>query len=356
MRPWVGTGILLLMALSLACDSSQPALVTSQTAMVRFDVTGGQTTLNRTWPMWEDTDLDGEPDDVDGDGEPDVFLWCEGSTAGGFTNYVAFSMPWGITGKISILRAGETAPETIAQSTSTTLGRAAYDSSTSINNAALAPSGTTSVHRQGFCRLAPDILCNPDNPQSQACADHGGCWATGTCSADPTHVCQPADQFAPTCRVLGAGTCDIPQVTRRWFFDNGVARVSLSSANRAVIDARRNIFYDTDPTKAVATVSSATNRIPYGGLCPGTSFTSDGGDPNLGGMPLPISVELERGDTLIVEARRIAAQPGNGIPVNNASQSLRAQLFVNGTITAVDGVATAGPDPNSFVQFHYVAE
>jgi hypothetical protein len=110
-------GIILLVALTGSCDTTQPLLLEEQLFVLKVRAPGAQTNLFDVYDGFEDSDNDGNPDDVDGDGNPDFFLFCLFRTLTppgpppGVSNPT--SVPFGYTIEISILREGETESELI---------------------------------------------------------------------------------------------------------------------------------------------------------------------------------------------------------------------------------------------------
>jgi hypothetical protein len=113
MRSVVGmVGALLLALAALSCDTTQPLLLDQQTFELQILATGVQTTIFNVYDGFEDANGDGQADDTNGDGQPDFFLHCLTRTQDPTTSAPS-SVPWGYTVSITILRAGETEPETI---------------------------------------------------------------------------------------------------------------------------------------------------------------------------------------------------------------------------------------------------
>ena len=130
MRSMLGAASIVLLALALvSCDTTQPLTLEQQTFELQFLATGAQTGIFDVYDGFEDSNLDGQPDDTDGDGQPDFFLHCLNRTFAPFSAG-GTSVPWGYTVLITILRAGETTPEQItstAASTDPALSLSEYD-------------------------------------------------------------------------------------------------------------------------------------------------------------------------------------------------------------------------------------
>lgn len=121
MRSMLGVASILLLVLALAsCDTTQPLQLDQQTLELQILATGAQTREFVVYDGFEDSNLDGQPDDTDGDGQPDFFLHCLTRMTNPQPPTLPMpetgnpnSVPWNYTVSITILRAGETVPERI---------------------------------------------------------------------------------------------------------------------------------------------------------------------------------------------------------------------------------------------------
>lgn len=120
MRSMLGAASIVLLALALvSCDTTQPLTLDQQTFELQMTAFGAQTGIFDVYDGYEDSDLDGQPDDTNDDGQPDFFLHCLNRTFAPFAGNPT-SVPWGFTIVITILRAGEITPEQITSTAAAT--------------------------------------------------------------------------------------------------------------------------------------------------------------------------------------------------------------------------------------------
>jgi hypothetical protein len=372
MRREVCLGLLVLLAaLAPGCDSDDPLRVTDQNADLEITANNAEVSSYKTWQLYEDSDLDGTPDDVNGDGEEgDLSLWCE-DVGPGFP----FSVPWTFSVRVAVIRNGTTVAEylTSTQAQSDLTNRAPYDSlvrdNFSSNNV------IALVHQRGWCsgntlitcnplarnaicddygNVGPceyvysctgdyDTICDPTNPGTTCSLQGAGqCTAAGVCSGDPTIPCEP------TCGELALGTCINDTVSRFFFFDNSTTgRRELTGANLELLSAGPNfVTYacdgdvrceaDVELTLGGTPLDPRLGNCPFGfvGEAEFDPFTADANpDPTIFGF------ELLKGDTVQVEARRSAEVPGGGQVIDFIqAPGLRARLFIDGTQLRPDQV------------------
>lgn len=348
-------GILLV----VGCETNQPIQQDQQTIELSFAAFGASVQAIATWTMWEDTNGDGDPDDVDADGEPDVFLWCIPQPS-----FVTSSqMPWSYSVQVEKVPADQTDSVILARTTEPNSSFAEYDPGDgSPNLIELEPLQVT--NRTGYCLSNREILCNPDNPLTTICPDMGGtCVASGVCSGDASVECAPDDPADVTCPSMGLGQCNNVPVTREFFFQGD--RLSRSGANRTTLSAPPNILAVTDPVAATQTTPIPS---PTGGICPGIDL----GDPNVGGNSTPWSFPLNKGETVTVEARRLNVLPEGfvlwntgGPPPASATvvyvqlpaDPIVARFTVDGGSVGITGsTATTAGDPESFIDFFFTSK
>jgi hypothetical protein len=350
----------------VGCDTDQPLQGDAQDVEVRFLASGATVNRYDVWTFWEDSDDDGERDDLDGDGAADTFMWCQFDGLGG-----ALSVPWTYSLQVKILRAGAVEPELVTSAAALSNGanRAAYDDfANSVggndeDNPAL--SATVIVtHQRGECSLDTDIRCNPLNPQSTFCADFdaGTCRELRACSGDVATSCVPGG--ADSCVAQGKGTCStIVMVERRFDFENGVLSTNpegkrlMTGAHPDVIAAKLNPLFDADPDRAFlidpASSGQSDQIDPGGGRCPGVFV----GPEQIDGAPAPLAVPLGNGDTLIVQAKRFDNQP-DGL-IFGQTANLAAQVFVGGVALAasdVQGNLTGTASAGAVVDFYFAVK
>jgi len=361
MRRKICLGVSLIVILSLTgCDSDDPLSVNEQNVEIRMTAQGAQTLQFYVWDLFEDNNMDGVPDDNDGNGTPgeagDTSLWCEESGGGS-----PRSVPWAYSLRIKTIRAGEVVSEllTSEDAQQDNFNRAPYDT----------PRGTHTEqnpqidvsHASGLCNNNALITCNP-NSESSACQGSGTCIPVGHCDFSPSTMCNP-DNPGGTC--IGIGNCIADDVTRRFVWAQTNRRL-LTDADREILRATTNFLNDAcngdDCEDTVTAILGPLN--PELGVCPGVD---NAGDPAMDpGNPMSISsdtetafvFETQKGDTVIVEARRGFTPPEGGIEFT-APPGLRAQVFVNGALLQADelegeSVGSAG-DTSPSISFSFTS-
>jgi hypothetical protein len=408
-------GMLVLAAVALVgCDSETPAEVEALQADVFFSAAGAEVPTYAVWEVYPDFDDDGNPDDLDGDGNDDISLYCQQAVA----RQSVPDAPWAYSAQIKVLVAGEISARTIVSSI---VSPAEYDvpertNITPYDTAEYTAAGdsddlsatvVTLDISTGSCSENTAVFCDPDNP-GDVCDGLGFCRRTGACNGDPAVTCIIAgtsatsctapgsgcdctelDDFPPIGVVGGWGTCctaaDIPSADcpdNTWLNhcsvtgNSGVAgqlvycapgctemgagdecapqeaifkfrdRRILSGANREVLAATTNFINELDP-------DAAPTDVPAGGVCPGEDY----GEPGIQGEGQPYSVTLGKGDTLLVEARRLLETP-DGM-VFSTDPSVNSRLFIDGKpIASPDGSVTTseGGDPGGgAIDYRYSA-
>lgn len=364
MRREVRLGLLVLSAvLAFGCDSDDPLQITDQNAELSITATSAQVPNYNVWFLSEDSDNNGVPDDVNGDGvEGDRSLWCELSQSSPVAT--ANSVPWTYSVRVEVLREGEIVAEqlTSTQAESDQFNRAAYDTSEATHSQGNPTINV--VHRHGECSLNADIVCNPFGT-STICSRYnaGTCSQVFTCEDDPSIRCDPGN---PQCPV---GPCINDDVTRRMIFDNTTTRRRLSQANREVLTAGPNIITDACrgdavcEAKVVADLGGAPLN-PQLGQCPGPDLGNpalDPATPDANSDPLVFGFALEKGDTVIVQARRSDTIPGGGQIIQFLQvPGIRARLFIDGALLQADEVtgnaSSPNTDPSPNISFSYTSK
>jgi len=344
MRRHVCLGLwVLLVALAPGCDTDQPLRVDGHVVDLEFIASGAQTTQYYTWMVSENSPL--QPKNG---GET---LWCElvktsGNPAPGSPN----SVPWTYSLQVSVIPKGETERTVITseQAFSETFNRAEYDSS--------APGHFQGGHQpffvshdRGACSLDQDLVCNP-NSSGDHCSNQnaGDCEEVKTCSGDPDTIC------TGDIDCLGLGTCVLEEIQRTFVFDSSTRRL-LTNANRELLNVDGNLIYDTcvGDGPCEAQVEAALGALdPPLGFCPGADLGDPGIDPATEDLsptdPTIFGLALQKGDTLIVEARLANATPGGGQVIEFLQDpGLRARLFVDGTQLQSDAVIGTTTSPTS---------
>lgn len=362
MRREVRWGLLVLFAvLAFGCDSDDPLLITDQDGELIITANSAQVPSYRVWYLTEDSDGVPGPDDVNGDGmDGDVSLWCESAGVA-----IAESVPWTYSVRVQVLRAGETVAErlTSVQAESASFNRAAYDTNESGHSSSHAPIDV--VHASGECSGNTAITCNPSGT-STICSRYsaGICNQVFTCEDDPALRCGPG---FPACPI---GNCINADVTRRMNFDNSSTRRLLSQANLEVLSAGPNFITDacqgdaTCEDKVVSDLVGAGSLNPALGRCPGPTLGTAAFDPattDANPDPTIFGFALEKGDTVIVQARRSDSIPGGGQIITFLQQpGIRGRLFIDGTLLQADEVTgnTSSPstDPSPNISFSFTSK
>ena len=355
MRARLLLGWLVGAVLVAGCDTTQPLRQEQQTITLSMRATKANVQEMWLWRVYEDSDLNGLPDDSTGDGVPDEYLWCDPQTG-----YVSSEMPWSFSVEVDRIASGTTEVVTIAYEIEPNRSFARYDPSTG----GLAPPPLANLiisNRTGYCRFDQNILCNPDNlptgaiPPTTICEieEQGSCIAAGLCSGDSSVVCEP-DSPQDFCQTQGLGTCNNVPVTRRFVYDPIATQVS--GASETTLAAALNIVYITDP-------AAAATRGPTAGRCPG----KDLGPSNIGGFATPWTFAINRGDTVVVQARRFSDLPAGfvlttGPPpidpsivyISAEADPISATMLVDGSPVGVTGdTTTTEGDPESSIDFFF---
>ncbi len=396
----VAAGLLLwIAAASVGCDSDEPLELGGRSIDLVFQGAGADVPVYQVYNLYFDSedpdqdgnpDGDGNPDDIDGDGTPDTSFYCVEDTDSTLTPE---SVPWPFAVKVSVLKQGESFPRPIVESITsppdfgdpTMRNLTSYDTSeTSSSLPALASIAV--VQPDGSCRNNPTDACNPaiggscpgdvcvaegtcaDNPsvecsvsdtnpdvcQSSACdcpliglgfcctnarIGEGNCNQniTGKCSDNEAYPCRPG------CSEMGSpqGTLCNPVNTALQFRFDSNPRI-LTAAHRDVLQSTSNFINDFDPFLAPPT-------MPLTGICSG----GDLGDDGIQGQGQPFSLKLQKGDTLLVEARRFSVAPP-GITFTT-EPLINAAFFVDGKDTEPSGSLTTGRDETGAIDFTFTA-
>jgi hypothetical protein len=328
MRTRVIPGLILGLLVLTGCDSDEPLQVQEQMAAIEFVAPGANVNAYDVFEVYEDSNGDTLPDDFDGDGEGDIDFFC--SFRGENTSLT--NMAWEYALDISVLRDGEVVPVRLTSDAAAGVNgnRTPFDDNVEISNALL---GSVVVsHANGCCGTGlncatANVVCNPSGIPT-FCSDLAG--------GSPGVSCIPQP-----------GTVD-----RTFFFQN--PRL-LSAAHPDVTNTTRNILNDTDPA-TFNDQDTSGNGIPDAGredgLCPGFPI----GDPNIDGSMPPFVIDLEAGDTVIVEARR-ALLPPYGLLYSQeevlGDPALRANFTVDGVAVPVEGEVTGGAEPDASISFFF---
>jgi hypothetical protein len=325
----------------VGCESDEVARVLSQDVQIGIQANAASVDQFRVWDLFEDTDGDGIPDDTNGNGvdgdTADVSLWCERSGT-----LAARSSPWTYSLRINVIRNGEFV-ETLLTSEdaqSAQFNRAPYDSDRGTHPDSLGPVSLT--HAAGTCAGSdPSIVCNP-NGLATNCGS-AGCLPVGQCDGNPLDCNSDGDCVGQG----GSETCVFQTVTRIFKWSNanpgpGGNRPSkrfLTASSREVMASTRNAVSDAcagDPVcQAELELALPEPPDPMLGICPGRDTAGNAAiDP---GNPLShntdtetiFAFEVEKGDTILVEARRSNTPPAGGI-VFYSLPALRSRFFIDG--------------------------
>ncbi len=408
-RTHAGLALPLLLAFGAAgCETDQPLEEGLRNAGLTFSGTGASVASYRLYQLFEDSedpdgdgfpDGDGNPDDIDGDGNPDFSPYCVNREV----PVTPLSAPWPFSIEVKILRAGSIAPQTIVSAISppdfsdpAARNLSAYDTG----------GGTESVPLPNvFVAFNPRSCVVPNLPRCEVDSDCGvagfppaayGCVDKGTCTGDPDLVCHdlvtsgqcPQTPGAlcdceamgkglccteelygtdpncaadvpeigdtaglcigdlntgcvPSCSQLGAGSCDTSKDVEKRFSFVPLARV-LSAVHGDLLAAGSNFIADLDPT-------FAPTDDPPGGVCPG----QDLGAVGIQGGGLPFPLQLNKGDTLIVQGRRFSNAPP-GITFNTAP-AVRVDLFLEGAQVSPEGSTSTGVSSDGAINFTFTA-
>lgn len=315
-------GLLLLAGVTTSCDTTQPLQVDRQTVELRFSGSGAPRVEGNsagiqsfdTWFYFEDGDLDLTTDDPIDDAE---YLWCEDISPRD-THVSPSSVPWSYTLQISVIRAGERTA-TVVSSPPALVG------GPSVNLTAYDGANVN------------DVRFSTKDP---VCLD-----ATGDPSTECT-VCE-FNQFRPCgkdsqCLDLNEGLCVVSDaVTRMFRFTDNTER-KLSRATRVVAQALDSPLVDAVPAFG----------IPGQGRC----SLQDPGPTVIDGEST-FTLEINKGDTIIVEARRGDDAPP-GLPVNGSVSDkvkLNATFRVDGRISNVSGNDVTDSSPGAGMKFTFTS-
>ena len=363
--------VLLALALGTSCDTDEPLQVGRQNASVEIIPNAAQVDLFRVWDVTEDSDGVPGPDDVNGDGVAgDVSLWCEFDSQGS-----APSVPWTYAVKIRVVRADDNQPRdlTTPEAATAEFNRGSYDSETPPHSG-LNPAFFPLTHVRGACSDNDQIRCNPAATSAVCQAnDAGTCETVFGCSADPATICDPGN-LGDICKDRGAGFCTVDgfcagnpgipceascadlqlgscvTVTEtRTFRFSTTNRRRLSGANRELLETGSNFIFDAciDDPACTAQVDTVVGAVtPTLGLCPGQGLGDPGLDPgnplDLNSDPTIFGLQLEKGDRVVVEARRSDTVPGGGQVITfHGFPGIRARLSVDGIVLQADEVQCA---------------
>jgi len=267
---WKLTGLLLLVALTGACDSTQPQQVGQQSLELRVIGVGAQMPSYFVYQFYEDL----PPYNQQQDPGEDLYLFCK--DAAGFQDISPQSVPWNYSLEVSILRAGETAPEVITspEGLDVEFNLTEYDTSVG--------SGSTPFRN-------PIVL------------DNGRTF-----------------RFLNPGRILSAANREVRMATSNPLSDSGVA--------------------------------------PYGTVGQGRCSAGDPGEPMIDGGGIPLVLDLQKGDTVVVNLRRANDLPDNfpnDPDLLTAEPRIRAILSLGGRELQVRGEAVTGLEPSSGISFSY---
>ncbi|NIM01510.1 MAG: hypothetical protein GTN89_11785 [Acidobacteria bacterium] len=309
-------GVLLLGAGLTSCDKDEIAQLEAQMASITIEVVGTDAELFNVWEIRETTDLDGIP----GPDDPTAYLWCESqrnpvNPQQFLPRFVDVTPPWNYGLRISILRADATEFEQLT------------------DDLYLNPAANLSEYDELFNPPGTVPGKNDLTVTDTQCAVSSGisCLMDSDCPSFPSN---PAD------------TCTVPVM--RSFTWSRVGQ--MTSVNRTVLLATFN------PLSAIPT---AVSPPPFGyasGLC---SVSTDPGPASLAGGPQPFTLELGKGDTIKVEARKAIEPPmglrnGAGGPLTLIEPVLVGRLSVDGiNITRLGGDPSSQPIPGDGISFFY---
>ena len=125
----------------------------------------------------------------------------------------------------------------------------------------------------------------------------------------------------------------------------------ITNANRALLSTTENLFSFINPALLPPDV---TDDTPPFGICPGVDL----GDPGIRSTGQPYSLKLDKGDTIIVQARRFTEPilpPGIEFPTDDFPD-VRVQFFVDGvqlSATQVNGPTSTGTDLDGEINFTF---
>jgi hypothetical protein len=134
-------------------------------------------------------------------------------------------------------------------------------------------------------------------------------------------------------------TFDTGTELRTFRFNNPAPR-RMAVSNQEVMAAVTNPLYELDP---------ATYGIGNG-LC----SLGYPGDPGILGTPQPIDIELAKGDTLVVQARKATVAP-SGTWYLTTQPKIEGRLLLNGLEVDVTGDTKSTTDPGAGISFSFTA-
>jgi hypothetical protein len=395
-RPVRSAIVLLSLAFGASCDSDEPLQVGIQNVDVAIIPSAAQVDIYVTWEVSEDSDGQPGADDVNGDGiAGDMSLWCESAGLG-----FAPSVPWTYSVQLSVVRAGssERVPLTSENAATADFNRGAYDENETPHGESH-PSSFPLTHVRGACTGNNQIKCNPAS-SSTLCQNNGAgiCAEVFGCQLDASTVCDPTDPGTtcndrgagfclvdgfcsrdpgiacePTCGDLQLGSCISIQETRTFQFAS-TSRRRLSGANRELLRAADNLIYDTcvGDLACIAQIDTVLqgSTSPELGRCPGQDLEDPGFDPgnplDLNADPVVFGLQLDKGDRLIVEARRSDTVPGGGqVIIFHEFPGIRAAVSIDGIILGADEIqcgqgscslSSVSGDPSPNVSFSFTTK
>jgi hypothetical protein len=296
-------GLLLLLAVA-GCDSTQPDQIEQQN--IELTISAGNaiasTDETGTFNVW---DVIEEPD-----GQP--FLWCEflPITNPPLIGINASSVPWGFSIKISIIRAGETRPDR-------------------------------------FCKSFDPEQASTFAPcDSQAdCLDFEQCEVeTSNAALNTTFNTALYD----TTSVRFGQSPDTPLALNLPF---GQDTITIGSRTFRFTNPRQHPAYHFD------VMTAADNPLAFllgGAVGNGLCNSGNPGPSVIDGEPQPWTIALNKGDTIVVEARRGLDVPP-GLSTVATTPQLSGTLRVDGReVEQITGVRTETA-ANTGISFSYTA-
>jgi hypothetical protein len=302
MRRRASLTLLAVAFLGAACDTDQPPQLAGHQVELDFTArfTTGQFVVRYdVWNLYEDSDGNGNPDDITGDGIADTSKWCREVSRGPAT------VPWTYSLVVKLLPAGQLVPQLLTSAAAENQdGRnlTEYDASSIAGvtpNLApvtlVMPRGRCSGKKAIRCRVGGGTLTDP-------CTGNGTCQPV--CSGDNTTSCSvDAD-----CLQVG-GTCGALE-SRTFVFDNSGSRRVFAS----------NAEFDGNPLRNALTAACSQNGCPGVEFEPGYCPSHNLGPARLDGAPPPLDLFLDSGATLSVEARRFESVPqASGFELKNGA-------------------------------------
>lgn len=273
-------GAVLLVVLAASCDTTQPLQLEVQTVRLQIGAGGAAAQRVDAWDTFEDVNGNNVRDAGDGP----LFLVCEGVTLPGVPDPTPISVPWPFAIQVSVLREGETEREVLTSELAATEPQAnlsQYDTSVENN-------------------------VTPSRPRK---------W--------------PAS-------VLNL-TVD----------DGGTMRTFRFTNPRRLTTLNRSVVFNILPRNPLCQILQGTPQdvnndgmIDDDDRCLFLSGYCSNGDPGVAtidGLPQPFTMELGKGDTIRVEARRGLTGPQFLSPLITRQPFLFGEIFVNGRRVNVEG-------------------